>query len=308
MKKVSPSGLRIFKQEPFHEAFQRMVLEQLQQALLFCGQFGQKPEVAVHEIRKSTKRIRAIHRLYRRVNGEEVYRQNIKLYGHLSQSLADIRISAVNLDSLQLLKADKRLSVNQEFMQELITDAEKHHHMLTRKITDENHVDLYLADIITAEMNTMTAKPMPSCNFHDLIPELRRTYSQGKKDLAVVLLDATTENLHELRKQAKSLWIHYLILHPIYPAYLGLLAHQLDILAQKLGLDHDLAELEQYLNKEQYQKDKTAAGILLGFLQKKRRTLQKTSLPLAIRLFMEKPRTMSGKMERYYRLYSGKGS
>ena len=124
----------------------------------------------------------------------------------------------------------------------------------------------------------------------------------------ILVTDATTENLHELRKQVKFLWIHYLILRPIYPAYLGLLAHQLDILAQKLGLDHDLAELEQYLIKEQYQKDKTAAGILLDFIQKKRKTLQKTSLPLAIRLYMEKPRAMSGKMERYYDLYSGKGA
>jgi CHAD domain-containing protein len=308
MKKVSPSGLRIFKQEPFNEAFQRMVLEQLQQALQFCGQFGEMPEVATHEIRKSTKRIRAIHRLYRMVNGEEVYRHSNKLYGHLSQSLADIRISAVNLATLQSLKADKRLPVNQEFMRELITDAEKHHHMFTRKIIDGKHTDRYLAEIITAEMTTMTAKPLLSWDFHDLIPGLRHTYCQGKKDLAVVLVDATTENLHELRKQVKSLWIQYLILHPIYPAYLGLLAHQLDILAQKLGLDHDLAELEQYLIKEQYHKDKISAGILLGFIQNKRQTLQKTALPSAMRLFMEKPRTMSGKMERYYRLYSGKSA
>jgi len=308
MKKVSPAGLRIFKQEPFHEAFQRMVLEQLQLALLYCGQLGEKPDFATHEIRKSTKRIRAIYRLYRMATGEEVYRHSNKLYVHLSQSLADIRISAVNLASLQSLAADKRLPVTRQFLLELITDMDKHHQMITRKIIEEQQADQYLTDMVTAEMAAIKEKPLLSCDFHDLIPGLRRTYSQGKNDLAKVLLDPATENLHELRKQVKSLWIQILILHPIYPAYLGLMAHQLDALAQKLGFDHDMAELDQHLNKEPYQKSKTAVTNLLEFLHKKRQTLKKAALPLAMRLFMEKPRTMSGKMERYYRLYSGKGA
>jgi hypothetical protein len=307
MKKVSPSGLRIFKQEPFREAFQRIVKEQLQHMLLFCGQFSEKPDMATHEIRKSTKRIRAIYRLYRQLTGEEIYRQSNKLYGHLSQSLAEMRISAVNLSSLQLLSTDKRIPLSLESMHELITDMDLHHQLLTRKVIEEQQTHRYLADRITAELATMSAKPFLSCDFQDLVPGLRRTYSQGKRVLDMVMLDPATENLHELRKQVKSFWIQILILHPIYPAYLGLMAHQLDTLAQKLGLDHVLFELEYYLKKEQNEKDKSSTGSLLGFIQKKRLALQKTSLPLAMRLYLEKPRAISGKIERYYRLYSGKG-
>jgi CHAD domain-containing protein len=307
MKKVSPAGLRIFKQEPFQENFHRMVLEQLQHALLFCGQFVEKPDFATHEIRKSTKRIRAIYRLYRKATGEEVYRHSNKLYSHLSQSLADIRISAVNVASLQWLAADKRLPVAREFMHGLITDTDKHHQQITLKIIEEQQADRYLTELLTAEMAAIKTKPAIVCDFPDLIPGFRRTYSQGRKNLAQVMLDPATENLHELRKQVKSIWIQFLILRPIYPAYFGVMAHQLDALAQKLGLDHDLAELELHLNKEPSQKSKTATTGLLGFLHKKRQTLQRAAIQLAMRLFIEKPRTLSVKMERFYGLYSGKG-
>ena len=100
----------------------------------------------------------------------------------------------------------------------------------------------------------------------------------------------------------KSLWYQFLLIRPIWPSYIGLEAHHLDILAQRLGLEHDLAELDQFLSREGIGKDEIQLGLLLDFIAKKRLQVQKSLIPLAKRLYTEKPVRMSERMEEFYRI------
>jgi CHAD domain-containing protein len=275
--------------------------------MLLCRQFTQKPDLATHEIRKASKRIRAVYRLFRKATGEDQYRHSKAFYADLSHMLAVYRISAVNIETLRWLTPDKRLPVNSGFMHDVTATLEKRHQQLTSIMIEEQQVDRNLSDKLRAEIESLNAHPLFSCDFHNLVPGLRNTYNSGKTGLDQALFLPTTENLHEFRKVVKSLWIQFLLLRPIWPSYVGLAAHQLDILAQRLGLEHDLAELEQLLVRDRTGDNPVQLSNLLDFIAKKRQIVQKTLIPLARRLYFEKPRTMGIKMEGFYRLYAGHG-
>jgi hypothetical protein len=302
MKKREPVGYRIYRYEALSKAFKRIILEQLHQSLKLCDQFGITPDPATHEIRKCTKRIRAVYRLYRSATGDVLFRHGKTFYGNLSQVLAVHRISAAHIETLQLLATDKRLSINSAYLHNLSAEVEKRHQQLTHHIFQDQQADRYLTETLSAEIKAMAKKPLLSCDFHDLTPGLRRTYGQGKKSLDLAIQHPSTENFHELRKMVKSLWYQFLLIRPIWPSYIGLEAHHLDILAQRLGLEHDLAELDQFLSREGIGKDEMQLGLLLDFIAKKRLQVQKSLIPLAKRLYAEKPVRMSERMEEFYRI------
>jgi CHAD domain-containing protein len=303
MKKAVLHGFRIFKQEPLPETFRRIILEQLDQSLELCSRFPENPDFVTHEMRKSTKRIRAVYRLFRQAAGNNMYLHGKEIYGALSLLLANHRISNVYVETMHRLAADKRLPVDLVYIDKRIAEQESKHQQLTHKLIREQGIDHQLKGIIVAEREKLLSEPVFSCNFANLSKGIRDTYAQGRKNLDMIVQQADTENLHNLRKRVKSLWNQLILLRPIWPATLSLAIHQFDMLAEKLGLEHDLAELEQFLNKERIGNDESQHIILLGLIAKKRQQIQKAFVPLAMRLYAEKPGTVVGKMEVYYRLF-----
>ncbi len=303
MKKAVLHGFRIFKQEPLPETFRRIILEQLDQSLELCSRFPENPDFVTHEMRKSTKRIRAVYRLFRQAAGNNMYLHGKEIYGALSLLLANHRISNVYVETMHRLAADKRLPVDLVYIDKRIAEQESKHQQLTHKLIREQGIDHQLKGIIVAEREKLLSEPVFSCNFAYLSKGIRDTYAQGRKNLDMIVQQADTENLHNLRKRVKSLWNQLILLRPIWPATLSLAIHQFDMLAEKLGLEHDLAELEQFLNKERIGNDESQHIILLGLIAKKRQQIQKAFVPLAMRLYAEKPGTVVGKMEVYYRLF-----
>jgi hypothetical protein len=67
MEKKDLTGFRMFRQESYPEMLRRLIREQVEHSVECCGQQESDPDTAVHEIRKSTKRIRAVYRLFRSV-------------------------------------------------------------------------------------------------------------------------------------------------------------------------------------------------------------------------------------------------
>ena len=111
---------------------------------------------------------------------------------------------------------------------------------------------------------------------------------------------SNTETLHELRKKVKTIWNQLLFMQPVFPAFMNASIHQFDMLADKLGMDHDLAELERHLSINGTVEKKDQYNILLNYIHKKRLLLQKSIFPLSIKLFAEKPAAFARRIERYY--------
>jgi CHAD domain-containing protein len=132
---------------------------------------------------------------------------------------------------------------------------------------------------------------------------MQLTYGRGIKNLEMVLQNPVNENLHNLRKSVKYLWNQFIILRPLWPPVMGTSIRHLDLLAEKLGFDHDLAELEQFLlNNPSLNHGKGAEQLLHG-IRTKRRQIQKTTIPLARRIFSERPGAVRDRLTAYEQVF-----
>ena len=305
MKNTTLHGFRIYRQEPLSVTFRRVVDEQLRLSLQLCRQFPEKPDFATHEIRKSTKRVRAVYRLYRQVTGDELYGHGEEFYGNVSHVLADHRISLVYFETLKVISADRKMPAKANYLGKLIRVMEMHHGEVTADIINTHQVDQGLFGLIESELRSNTRKLPAQGKFIDLVSGLRKTYGRGKKCLDQAVLQPTAENFHELRKITKSLWNELILIRPIWPSYYGFTIHQLDILAQKLGFEHDLAELEKLLRGESLGKDRIQRAVLTDFITWKRQQMQKSIIPLAQRLYSDKPGAVARRAEVFYGMFMG---
>lgn len=305
MKNTTLHGFRIYRQEPLSETFRRVVDEQLRMSLQLCRQFPEKPDFATHEIRKSTKRVRAVYRLYRHVTGDELYGHGKEFYSNVSHVLADHRISLVYFETLKLISADRKMPAKANYLGKLIRAMEMYHREVTADILNTHQVDQGLYGLIESELRSNARELPAQGKFNDLVSCLRKTYSRGKKCLDQATIQPTAENFHELRKITKSLWNELILIRPIWPSYYGFAIHHLDILAQKLGFEHDLAELEKLLHEESSGKDRIQRTLLTEYIAWKRKQLQKSIIPLAQRLFADKPGAVARKAEVFYGMFVG---
>jgi CHAD domain-containing protein len=112
------------------------------------------------------------------------------------------------------------------------------------------------------------------------------------------------EAMHELRKSVKTLWYQLSLVHTVWPAVVGATVHQLDLLAEKLGRDHDLHELTEFLLRVEADAPGTVPEGLVSHLIKKRGQLRKLILTQSERLFTEKPSHLARRLEGYHAVFS----
>ena len=94
-----------------------------------------------------------------------------------------------------------------------------------------------------------------------------------------------------------------ILLRPLWPPVMGTAIHHLDLLAERLGNEHDLAELSHYLSNEKAIITETQRNDLNTCLDRRRQQIQKTIQTLSIRLFAERPGTFAKRMLAYHEMF-----
>jgi CHAD domain-containing protein len=305
-KRTSRKGFRIYKQELYADTIRRLVLEQLNLSLEYCRQANKDTDTAVHEIRKCSKRIRALYRLCRTAIGEETFRHGMEKYRVISQALAIPRLSAVYIETLKLLTAEKRISVAKSFLSELMLAFEQHHKTTIFLEVYKQEIMSKTENLLLEEITSPHDISFFNVDFKSITNGIARTYNQGKTSLEIAVHEPVTENFHTLRKRVKYLWNQCMVLRPIWPPAMGMTIHQLDLLAEKLGNEHDLAELELFLNTNKIKRKQVQQEHLLRLIGIKRRQLQQAIKPLAMRIYAEKTSAIVSRLIAYEKVYRGK--
>ena len=89
--------------------------------------------------------------------------------------------------------------------------------------------------------------PLDHDSFEALRDGLERTYRRGRRDFRAARADPSVEALHEWRKRVKELWYHHTLLRPIWPPVMQAVGDEAHELADRLGDDHDLAMLADWV-------------------------------------------------------------
>src|SRR5437588_4804088 len=187
-----------------------------------------KLAAAVHDTRKSLKRLRTTVRLARGAIGDEVYRRENAAFrdsGRLLSGVRDASVLIETLDELESVSGDDLARGATAKLHERLEDERKQ--AFESLSADKAVVAAVLADIEEARTRT-AAWTFETGGFEALAPGLRRIYRRGRKAMRRAQADPTNENLHEWRKRVKDLWHAEQIVRPAAPKKMKKLAKRTD--------------------------------------------------------------------------------
>jgi len=293
-------GYKLKKNESANAGIRRIAREEIDEALELFEKKGSDPEETVHELRKHFKKIRAVARLVRDELGAEAYERDNASVRELGQRLASVRDSTVRVSALERLRS----TYEKEFPAEETSPIQKrlasrHHAALGRLRRGTT-----LATIgreLEALRRRVRAWPLHQEGFSCLEAGLRRGYRQGMKGAAEAYASRTDEAFHEWRKRAKDLRYHVELLGPIWPETMKDLEKILHTLTDHLGDDHDFADLRSTLTTST-KLTEGAKGVttVIELIDRRRSELQGAARPLGARIYSEKPRAFSRRIESYW--------
>ena len=248
---------------------------------------------AIHEVRKRIKKIRAILRLVRDELGQELYRQENICYRDAGRRLADLRESAVLVETLDKLADYAVDELAAGALGKVRTALAQAHQSFSRRVFDEEKVVAATATTLRAGRRRLLTWPLVGDDFADVAKGVRRVYQRGRQRLAAAYAEPTPEAFHEWRKEVKYLWYQVTILELLKPGVLPLYAAELHELSDHLGEDHDLFTLRCHWQERPL--PVTGAPelqqTLTALVERRRAEIEAAIRPLGERLYAEEPDT-----------------
>ena len=233
---------------------------------------------AIHEARKSVKKLRALLRLVSCHLPRELYRQENQHLREAGKHLSELRDSQAILEAFDAVKADLHLPASP------ITAARAR--LVENKQQIETRVDPATVfnqtrQALTEVQARLSRLPLPVTGFSLVEEGLERTYKRGRKARAKAKKAGTTEAFHEWRKRVKEHWYHVRLLAEINNQEWTTRLDNLKQLEGLLGDDHNLAVMNGQLSDSKF-------GPLTGKLREVSQHLRAAALKLGKEVYGNK--------------------
>ncbi|MGF1666575.1 MAG: CHAD domain-containing protein [Acidimicrobiia bacterium] len=306
-----PAGFVLGETESLPGGLRRITLEQFDRSIDRL-ESGVELDRAVHETRKSIKRLRATLRLVSGEIGTKVYRAENGLLRDTSRLLAPIRDGWVMVDAVARLRSEFSSQLAPTafaHIEEALTD--RHERRRQRTLADENLFPVVVTTLRAARQR-YAAWPVESGSertgtrrirdtFEAIEPGLRNTYARGRAEMDHAAAEPVEEHFHQWRKRVKYLRHQMEILEPLWPEVVSAHAATLDQLGELLGDEHDLAVLLQLLaDIPSLATDGAERAMLAALAQHRRRELQRAALTVGMRVYAESPGRFVDRMGTYW--------
>ena len=136
---------------------------------------------------------------------------------------------------------------------------------------------------------------------------IRKIYTRGQDEMDCAFKDPTVENLHAWRKSVKYLRYQLEIFEDLTESILKDMGDEAHTLADTLGLDHDLAVLEELLHGELKKACTPKQHEILAALIRQRRTeLQKQAEEMGPHLYGETAKQFCKRLKGYWDAWQSK--
>jgi CHAD domain-containing protein len=132
-----------------------------------------------------------------------------------------------------------------------------------------------------------------------------RIYDRGQEEMDLAFKDPSVENLHEWRKSVKYLRYQLEFLQSIKEKVLAEMAEEAHQLADALGLDHDLAVLEELLQRQlRNATTRKQFSLLIELIHQRRAELQDEADHLGPQIFAETRTQFLKRLKNYWKNWS----
>jgi CHAD domain-containing protein len=230
--------------EPVPAGIRRIVREEMEAAARqLSGEAGSDRDEAIHEARKSMKKIRGVLRLMRPEMGA-VYQRENNWYRNVGGRLSEFRDAGAMIETFDALIEEHREELGRRKLGSIRRG------LMARKQNAE--VQAGMAEVfgtIAGGLRRRVAKveawPLVADGFPALAMGLEATFRGGRKARARVRKHPTPANYHEWRKRVKDHWYHVRLLEKYWSGAMESYEKSLKELENWLGEDHNLVVLQE---------------------------------------------------------------
>lgn len=257
---------------------------------------------AVHQARKRFKKIRAVLRLVRPVLGKSRYRRHNRTFRDLGRALSGPRDAEVMVETLDKLLGSESHDPAPPVFTALRAHLEAQRDAWSTERGGE--LESRMAEVeqaLAAARPALEHLPLKATGYDAVAPGLKRAYKRGRKALSRAVDDPGDEHFHELRKRVKDHWYHTRLLKKVWPGAMTCRADLLKDLSDLLGDDHDLAVFRSMLIEA------PAGSLSAGererlerLVAERQARLRERAVPLARRLYAEKPKHHTRRIAGYW--------
>ncbi|HEX5711746.1 MAG TPA: CHAD domain-containing protein [Solirubrobacterales bacterium] len=259
---------------------------------------------AIHGARKDLKKLRALLRLVREELGPELVKAENRRYRDAARLLSSSRDAQVKLETLIALRkaAGDELLAAETALWESELEAERDEAAARLGAESAGRID-DARQAIAAGHEQIAEWPLEREDWKLVGPGLRRSYRNGKQEMKQVRKEPSAEAVHAWRKRVKDLWYQLRLIEEAWPAQLKATAGQAHELAELLGNHHDLAVLAEDLGSRWGVSGKASFE---AAIERRQDELLATALALGARLYAERPKALSGRIEAYWLAWRGR--
>ena len=278
---------RIEKNEALADALGRIAAEEIALALAELRRPSRAQ--AMHNTRKSLKRLRSLLRSLRVAFPKNLFRRENRRLAAAGRKIAPLRDVHAQLQTLDKLgaAAGPAAKTAERYLR-------RREDAFMRKIPALHRA---VRQMLSASRETLSSWPMDQATPARLAAGLKRIYKRGRTALKTARRKPAPEALHEWRKQAKTLGHGLALIEPLGPKKTGAMIHHTGQLCQALGDDHDLFLVLQALRQEDAAHPARDYHRLSNIISARRARLQKRAFQLGKKIFGEKPGAFERRLE-----------
>jgi CHAD domain-containing protein len=291
---------RFKAKESVPDGIRRIVHEEVEDATnqLTNGK-GPKRDEAIHEARKSIKKIRGAIRLMQPELGKIYNEENARL-GEIGRRLSEIRDAEAIIEVFDGVVEKYRDQLKPEAVRGVRRGLLKN----KQETEQEIKVDAVVRQAISAlrAIARETARwPLKTDGFEAIAPGFKRRYRGGQDAMATARKQPEPETFHEWRKRVKDHWYHVRLLESLWTEVLQARESSLRDLETWLGDDHNLVVLHEKLNADpdQYGGEQNVQ-VFTALMDDHSRELREKSLSLGARIYEQKPKLLVREMAKIW--------
>ncbi|PSR01478.1 MAG: hypothetical protein BRD50_08710 [Bacteroidetes bacterium SW_11_45_7] len=283
--------------ERIESGFKRIAADQIDRAISSL-QEQEKLREGIHDLRKRMKKLRGLLRLARSGIGDDVYQQENDCFRNIARDFSSVRDLTVLHEKLQVINQEITNDACKSEIEGAIQQlAEQEEQEIASLQEDGSRITNSISALQESRERLMNLSL--ATDFQDVISNgLKRNYKRGGNAFLVAYETGDDEDIHEWRKRTKYLWYHLRLLKSAWLAVLEPLAEEAHRLSTYLGNDHDYTVLADAMGNRQMS-DKTK-DLLAGQINEKREELHQNAYPLGQKIYAEKPKQFSRRMEAYW--------
>jgi CHAD domain-containing protein len=224
--------------------------KQLERVEYFSSVENISPNLTVHELRKTFKRLRALLKFYNDfpVEFPPDYSTQIKYFG---RSLTVMRESFVNLQLFEKITAENTLIPERKIKNAREKLSDKNKEIIEKGfLKSEAYLPMQkFASNLQMQMEQI-AVSIPAVT--QFIGQLEYSYRQSFEIYLKLKQDSESEEIHELRKKLKQLYYQFDFIRYVHPRFFRLKTYHLNNITEQLGEDHDLFIFMNDLTEKRY--------------------------------------------------------